>query len=316
MTQDLGLTVSRRQLVAGAAALVGAAAVVPLTGSSASAATLRNGAWTNPTRGPLTSAYGWRTLNGVRSFHAGYDVASHVRSRAVGQAVYAAAAGTVVRRGTSILSGRSGYALLVSHGGGVHTYYGHLNAFRVANGASVSAGQLIGDMGATGNVTGPHLHFEVHVGAIGTTTNPRTYLTDRGVTLGGGYASLAPGASGARVRAAQYLLRRRGRSIVVDGQHGPDSTAALKAWQSSVGLVADGVCGPLTWAKLVLSAQAGASGDAVRAVQVLLGAHSHSLAVDGDFGSVTTAAVRSFQDRNRMTVDGQVGPLTWTALAS
>lgn len=316
MTQDLGLAVTRRGFVTGAATLLGAAALGPIAGGTAHAATLRNGAWTNPTRGPLTSAYGWRTLNGVRTFHAGYDVASHVRSRAVGQAVYAAAAGTVVRRGTSILSGRSGNALLVSHGGGVYSYYGHLNAFRVANGTTVRAGQLIGDMGATGNVTGPHLHFEVHVGAIGTTTNPRTYLTNRGVTLGGGYAALDPGASGARVTAAQYLLRRRGRSIVVDGQHGPDSTATLKGWQSSNGLVADGVCGPLTWAKLVLTARSGASGDAVRAVQALLGAHSHSLLVDGDFGSVTTAAVRSFQDRNRMTVDGEVGPLTWAALAS
>src|SRR5699024_11402041 len=69
----------------------------------------------------------------------------------------------------------------ISHGGDLYTYYGHLDAYRVGLDASVSAGQLIGDMGATGNVTGPHLHFETHSGGLGTTTNPVPFMTARGV---------------------------------------------------------------------------------------------------------------------------------------
>lgn len=104
-------------------------------------------------------------------------------------------------------------------------YYGHLNTFRVKNGASVSAGQRIADMGATGNVTGPHLHFEVQIGDIGDDVNPRTHVSNRGVVLGGGWPTLDPESRGQRVRAMQYLLRQRGRSITVDGYHGPQSTA-------------------------------------------------------------------------------------------
>jgi murein DD-endopeptidase MepM/ murein hydrolase activator NlpD len=72
----------------------------------------------------------------------------------------------VIRRGTNVLTGRTGYGLVLSHGSNRYTYYGHLNAFRVALNARVSAGQRIADMGATGNVTGPHLHFEIRVDGV------------------------------------------------------------------------------------------------------------------------------------------------------
>lgn len=278
---------------------------------SASAATLLNGRWCSPARGRLSSAYGWRTLNGVRAWHAGWDVANPI-----GTAVYAAAAGTVVRRGWNVVGGRTGNGIVVSHGSGVYTYYGHLNAFRVGNGASVSAGQRIADMGATGNVTGPHLHFEVQIGGIGKDVNPRTHLTNRGAVLGGGWPTLDPEARGQRVKAMQFLLRQRGRSITVDGYHGSQSTATLKAWQRAVKLVGDGQAGPKTWPVLDYVLRQGHGGDHVRALQTLLNKHSAGLLVDGDFGGVTNTAVKSFQGLNNLVKDGEAGPITWQAALS
>lgn len=278
---------------------------------AAAAATLRNGRWCNPAKGRLSSAYGWRTLNGETTWHAGWDIANPI-----GTAVYAACAGTVVRRGWNVVTGRTGNGLVVSHGDGVYTYYGHLNAFRVANGATVSAGQRIADMGATGNVTGPHLHFEVQIGSIGDDVNPRTHVSNRGVVLGGGWPTLDPEARGQRVKAMQYLLRQRGRSITVDGYHGPQSTATLKEWQISVKLVGDGQAGPKTWPVLDYVLRKGHGGDHVRALQTVLNKHSAGLLVDGDFGGVTDTAVKAFQGVNNLVKDGEAGPVTWQALLS
>lgn len=305
--------VPRRLLLGG----IGAGGAVTALGLSlgstagpAAAASLKNGRWTNPARGRLSSAYGWRTLNGERMFHAGWDIAN-----STGTAVYAAAAGTVVRRGSGIIGGRTGNALLVSHGSGVYTYYGHLSTFRASLNESVAAGELIADMGATGNVTGPHLHFEVHVGGIGDITDPRTYVARRGVDLGGGFCTLDPNAGGQKVRAVQYLLKRRGHNVLVDGDYGSETTGAVRSFQSAKGLVVDGQTGPKTWRKLIYTLQQGAGGDHVKALQTLLNTHSAGLLVDGDFGSVTTSAVKNFQQRNRLVRDGLAGPITWEATA-
>ncbi|MEV6162264.1 peptidoglycan-binding protein [Streptomyces sp. NPDC052052] len=281
---------------------------LPALTSSASAATLKDGTWCNPAQGYFPSGGYYGAARGAYA-HAGQDV-----TNTTGTAVYAAAAGTVVRRGTAVLTGRTGNGLVISHGGGRYTYYGHLSVFRVALDAQVSAGQRIADMGATGNVTGPHLHFETHSGGLGTTTNPVTYLAARGVELGGGWPSIDPGASGATVKAIQYLITQRGTALVADGDYGSVSVAAVEKFQSAKGLVADGQVGPKTWPVLVYSLQEGSSGSHVRGLQEMLNKHSAGLVVDGDFGSVTTSAVRTYQSVNRLTVDGQAGPKTWEAL--
>ncbi|GAB3452997.1 peptidoglycan-binding protein [Actinophytocola sediminis] len=301
---------SRRKLFAGlglglGAALVGTAAMA----APAAAATARNGAWCNPALGyfPSGGHYGASRPGGA---HAGQDV-----TNSTGTGVYAAAAGTVVRRQWGGgLGGRTGNALVISHGGGVYTYYGHLNVYRVALNQAVTAGQRIADMGATGNVTGPHLHFETHTGALGSTVNPVTYLTARGVDLGGGWSRLDPGAGGATVSACQHLLNQRGSGLVVDGAYGALSVAAVKRVQTANGLVADGQIGPLTWPHLVYSLRQGHNGHHVRGLQVALNKRSAGLVVDGDFGSVTTTAVRAYQTVNRLAVDGNAGPVTWRAL--
>jgi murein DD-endopeptidase MepM/ murein hydrolase activator NlpD len=98
--------------------------------------------------------------------HNSVDIAN-----SIGTPVYAAEPGKVIFSGRS-----SGYGNLIkiSHGGGLVTYYGHLNSRAVSSGQSVDRGQLIGYMGNTGNSTGPHLHFEVRVND--SPKNPMKYL--------------------------------------------------------------------------------------------------------------------------------------------
>ncbi|WP_335645139.1 peptidoglycan-binding protein [Amycolatopsis albispora] len=280
-----------------------------ISAAPASAATLKNAAWCNPALGrfPDGGHYGAPRPGGP---HAGQDV-----TNSTGTAVYAAAAGTVIRRSWGGgLGGRTGNAIVLSHGGGIYTYYGHLDAYRVALGKSVSAGQRIADMGATGNVTGPHLHFEVHSGGLGPTVNPVPFLAARGVDLGGGWPRIDPGARGATVTVIQHLLNQRGSELVADGNYGSVSVTAVKRFQQTNGLADDGQVGPATWPKLVPSLNQGARGHHVRGLQVALNKRSAGLLVDGEFAGVTATAVRDFQRANRLVADGNAGPITWRAL--
>lgn len=121
-----------------------------------------SGGWVRPSAGPVTSRYGPRW----GGFHAGIDIAG-------GGKTFAAAAGQVLKTGWNILAGRTGIGILLGHGGGSQTYYGHnpsMGALQVRPGQAVRAGQHIGYQGATGNVTGTHLHFELLEG--GRAVNP------------------------------------------------------------------------------------------------------------------------------------------------
>jgi len=98
--------------------------------------------------------------------HTGIDL-----TRLNGTGIYASAAGVA-----TISSYRRGYGnlIIINHGNGWKTYYAHLSAFAIKNGAYVQQGQLIGYMGATGWATGPHLHFEIRKNEI--PQNPLSYL--------------------------------------------------------------------------------------------------------------------------------------------
>jgi peptidoglycan hydrolase-like protein with peptidoglycan-binding domain len=135
------------------------------------------------------------------------------------------------------------------------------------------------------------------------------------------------GSNGHPIKTLQYLLRARGQSVAVDGVFGPNTAAAVKAFQASHGLTADGIVGPVTWAALVVQVKKGSQGDPVRGVQEefqfrnLSGDPSKGSQVDGIFGPTTDAAVRGFQqalslDIPSVAVDGIVGPVTWRALVS
>jgi peptidoglycan hydrolase-like protein with peptidoglycan-binding domain len=129
------------------------------------------------------------------------------------------------------------------------------------------------------------------------------------------------------VKTLQYLLRARGHTVTVDGIFGPETDAAVRAFQQPRGLAVDGIVGPNTWGALIITVKKGSQGDAVRGVQEefqfrnLSGNPGSGLAVDGIFGPKTDAAVRGFQnalhqDIPSVTVDGIVGPVTWRALVS
>lgn len=128
--------------------------------------------WTEPFRRPretrVTSQFGTgRMFNGtVASRHLGVDYQG-----AVGSPVFAANRGVVALVDTFFLAGRVVY---VDHGGGVVTGYFHLTEPLVAAGDTVERGQRIATVGATGRVTGPHLHWSARYGAV--TVNPQDLL--------------------------------------------------------------------------------------------------------------------------------------------
>jgi peptidoglycan hydrolase-like protein with peptidoglycan-binding domain len=123
------------------------------------------------------------------------------------------------------------------------------------------------------------------------------------------------------VETLQYLLGAHGDDVIVDGIFGVKTDAAVRTFQSSRNL-AVGVVGIHTWSALLVQVSRGSTGDAVRGVQEefqyrnLSGDPSQGIQVDGIFGPLTDAAVRSFQLALALVVDGIVGPLTWQALIS
>jgi peptidoglycan hydrolase-like protein with peptidoglycan-binding domain len=130
------------------------------------------------------------------------------------------------------------------------------------------------------------------------------------------WPTVRQGAIGERVFAIQYLLNARGARLATDGHFGPATAAAVRAFQSRSHLSADGQVGPLTWSRLIIQVRQGNRGSAVSAVQHNLRfAYGYgNVAVDGQFGAITNSAVRNFQARFRIGVDGIVGPTTWNAL--
>lgn len=124
-----------------------------------------------PARGWLTSRMGPRVdpINGGDDFHPGLDIAGDK-----GQPVYATASGVVRSAG---FENGYGNLIVLDHGFGLETLYGHLSAFSIKKGEKVQRGDLIGRVGSTGRATGPHLHYEVH--ANGKLLNPLQLLTQQ-----------------------------------------------------------------------------------------------------------------------------------------
>ncbi|MDR7555669.1 MAG: M23 family metallopeptidase [Armatimonadota bacterium] len=116
-----------------------------------------------PARGVITSRFGWRRY---RYHHNGIDLAAPA-----GTPIYAASDGVVEFAGWK---GGYGRVVYLRHPNGVTTVYAHASALLVRTGQRVARGQVIARVGCTGACTGPHLHFEVHVG--GQPVNPVRYL--------------------------------------------------------------------------------------------------------------------------------------------
>ena len=121
-----------------------------------------------PCRGEITSYFGWRThpVFGTTKYHSGMDIGVDY-----GTPIYAADSGTVIYSGWL---GGYGYAVMIDHGSGLVTLYGHNQALNVYEGQYVSKGTCIAYAGSTGYSTGPHCHFEVRL--HGEVTEPLNYL--------------------------------------------------------------------------------------------------------------------------------------------
>lgn len=123
-----------------------------------------------PVEGILTSPFGLRRFfnDQPRRPHGGIDIAGKT-----GTPVYAPATGLVVDTGDYFFNGNT---VFLEHGLGLQTFYAHLSKIHVTPGDKVNQGDLIGEIGATGRVTGPHLHWSV--GLNGTWVNPWLVLDD------------------------------------------------------------------------------------------------------------------------------------------
>jgi murein DD-endopeptidase MepM/ murein hydrolase activator NlpD len=130
-----------------------------------------------PVEGPLTGSFGERIdpFNGEGAFHNGVDIAT-----TFGQPVVAPADGVVV---FANYLGGYGKALVIEHGNGISTRFGHLAGFGVAVGQEVRRGDIIGYVGLSGRSTGPHLHYEVRIHQ--TPVNPHRYLRLTVAHIGG-----------------------------------------------------------------------------------------------------------------------------------
>jgi len=123
-----------------------------------------------PVVGPITSSFGERLdpFNGEGAFHSGVDIAAQF-----GDPVRATADGLV--ESAEMASGY-GREIIINHGNGIETLYGHLSGFAVTAGQEVREGQIIGYIGESGRATGPHLHYEVRID--NTPVNPHKYLRE------------------------------------------------------------------------------------------------------------------------------------------
>lgn len=157
-------------LIAQATAAASRRSSATSSGSSSGNVTYTGGkfAWPVPGRSYISSGYGYRArpIGSGSEFHTGYDIPA-----SYGANIVAAEAGTVIY--ASYMNGY-GYTVMIDHGGGLVTLYGHNSKLTVSKGDTVSRGQTIAKAGSTGNSTGPHCHFEVRKN--GSHTSPQPYL--------------------------------------------------------------------------------------------------------------------------------------------
>ena len=208
----------------------------------------------------ITSRFGKRTITytsgpakgqTVTKNHNGIDI---VGAGSTLDYIVAHSDGTVQNAGYDSAVGY--YVQIKTDSGALMVYY-HMAAgsLRVRNGSKVKQGDVLGYMGATGNVTGAHLHFGIKVD--GNWIDPEPYINADYTGKGGKTVNvtlpvLQSGAKGESVKALQILLNGFGCSCgTPDSSFGPKTLAAVKQFQKKSGLVVDGSVGQATWTALL-----------------------------------------------------------------
>ena len=118
----------------------------------------------------MTSGFGWRMLWGQPNNHGGVDLSA---ANIYGASIYASRSGTVIKAEKYSNSGY-GHHVIIDHGDGYATLYGHCSTVLVSEGQTVNQGDVIAKVGETGKASGPHLHFEVRKNGI--RQNPLNYI--------------------------------------------------------------------------------------------------------------------------------------------
>ena len=203
----------------------------------------------------VTSSFGMRTLRGITGMHNGIDlVAKTAQGGGAVDAITAHTGGEVIAAG---YDPSAGYFLKIRTAPNVTMVYYHLREqSSLSVGDPVRSGQVIGFMGATGNVTGAHLHFGIRVD--GTWIDPAPWL-DRDVeaktqlkTVSIPVPVLFRGLKTPEVRPLQVLLNYHlDADLEIDGSFGPATEAAVEKFQRKYALETDKRVGPATWTALL-----------------------------------------------------------------
>jgi len=203
----------------------------------------------------VTSPFGMRSLGGVTRMHNGIDlVAKKEDGGSAADFVTAHTGGRVAAVGCD---GTRGNYVELQCGDARMVYYHLKEMSPLQKGDTVAAGQILGYMGATGQVTGAHLHFGIR--EMGKWIDPAPFLEQDYGAVEERCAeipikTLRSGARGETVKALQILLKGRGCNGNMhepDGIFGPNTLGAVKRYQEKAGLSADGIVGPLTWRALL-----------------------------------------------------------------
>ena len=308
----------------------------------------------SPCKGRVTSEFSTsrrHPVTGIIMAHWGIDIAAPV-----GTPIVAAYDGTVIGVRTNSFVGdktlthnRSGCYVFIQNPDGEKQWYGHVSKVHVKVGQKVKKGDHIADVGATGNVTGAHLHFETHNkgsnvrNGYSDVRNPRIDFSHHKVTPGseptiniipvGNVTPIkkdpAPAKGKTNTRADNEAIQQAlaGMDLyhgLIDGVDGPLMKAAVKAFQRRHGLHPDGYWGPVTQAKYVAlgrpgtaptkkyrSLRRGSTGNDVLAVARAL--RSRGYTKQGDTRTYTAqleANVKDYQRRTGLVQDGVAGEIT------
>ncbi|WP_199921736.1 peptidoglycan-binding domain-containing protein [Psychromicrobium lacuslunae] len=117
-----------------------------------------------------------------------------------------------------------------------------------------------------------------------------------------------------RVKVLQSMLVQRGYSLTIDGSFGAATQSAVKSFQASKGMVADGVVGVQTWPAVLINPSYGQNNKAVSALQTELKAHGYTITVDGSYGAATQNTVKSFRSNYKLPAGTTVDLSVWNIL--